>query len=148
MQPSDRYVQQHHDILSAGKKLVPLLKQARLKSEASAARRALGVLSKKVKLHFAVDEATLYPQLVGSTRVVAVAIGLELRKSLSVQRARFLAYESKYPRAKDIEANPAAFVEDSKATLLALEVYMKSEETEIYPLLDLAQESQPWAAPR
>lgn len=133
---SDMYRKQHREILEVGAKLGTLLNEAALKADAAPARQALSQLAGKVKVHLAMEDKSLYPQLAASKKPQTASTATKFKQSMGGLVDVFLAFDKKYALPKDIATHSGDFIKEAKVVMGALGDRIKKEESELYELLD------------
>ncbi len=133
---SDMYRQQHKEILAVGAKLAALLDEKALVADAVPARHTLSELSSKVKVHLAMEDKSLYPQLAASKKPGTSTVATQFKQSMGGLVDVFLAFDKKYALPKSIASAPADFIRETKTVIAALGERIKKEEGELYNLLD------------
>jgi hypothetical protein len=133
---SDMYRKQHREILEVGAKLGAMLNEAGLQADAAPARQTLSQLAGKVKVHLAMEDKSVYPQLAASKKPQTATTATKFKQSMGGLVDVFLAFDKKYAMPKDISSHPADFIKEAKVVMGALGERIKKEEAELYMLLD------------
>lgn len=136
MSHTDRYRQQHSEIMrlatDLGKKLVP----SQLAVGASDARRLLSELSGKFIVHLAAEDMLLYPMMLKCKDASAQALAKRFAVDMQPMAQAFKDYAVRWNAAAEIQKNPEGFTNETRGIIKALSERIRKENTELYPLAD------------
>jgi hemerythrin-like domain-containing protein len=130
------YRDEHIEIVELTRTFESMLDPVRLQTRAAHARRALSILSGKLRHHWANEESLLYPEFAvhhnETIRQLAMRYQLEMRPLAQA----FQAYSNKWLAPSNIAAEAPQFIEESKQVLRALKEHISKEDAEFYTTLD------------
>jgi hypothetical protein len=136
MARTDRFRQQHCDLLGMATQLQGLLSPAALAADATPARTILSKLIGSLNLHIAAEDKILYPELAAHKDPTVSAIAKKFAVEMKSTAGAVVAYNTKWATATAIKADPEGFVRDSKAIVAALADRIKRENNELYAAAD------------
>ena len=127
---------QHDDILKDIATFAVLLKPAPRPATGASLLEQLSALSGKIKVHLAMEDNVLYPELLAAadpqTRTTAAAF----KKEMGGIGAAFAAFRERWNTADAISANLAAFAREASNVLEQLNQRIQRENGSLYPLAD------------
>ncbi len=105
-----------------------------LMKEPQNAVRAVGKLSGALKMHWAQEEKSLYPDMLrnGKTKTTAESF----MKTINPIKADFDRYYSKWMLVKNIQNDNKGFLADTKKMITNLEARFESEAKELFDIAD------------
>jgi hypothetical protein len=136
MKRTQVYREQHADLLSMATKLKPLLDANKLKQDASAARGMLSNLAGKLTVHLAMEDKSLYPDLLANNDPAVKAKAKKFVTEMGGIKETFKAYLGRYPSSEAISKMPAEFVKDTSEILGVLAKRINAEDTDLYVAVD------------
>ncbi len=139
MARTDRFRQQHNEILVLAKELQTHLSVAALSTDATEARRCLGSLMGKLSLHLAAEDKVLYPELAANKDVTVSEMARRFSVEMMSTATQVTAYSNKWPTPTAIKANATDFVKETKQVLGILADRIKRENLELYAVADLVE---------
>lgn len=136
MNPTDSFRQQHTDLLSIAGEIHKRLNVETLKKDASEVRSLLSKLAGKLSVHLAMEDNSLYPNLLkhqdASVRVIANGFIKEMGGIKDVLGG----YTKKWATSTSIQNDAAAFIKDTKDLFTALAKRIEKENNDLYSLVD------------
>ncbi|MDE1951141.1 MAG: hemerythrin domain-containing protein [Burkholderiales bacterium] len=136
MARTDRFRQQHNDLLKAAGDLQALLNAAELSKDGSKARTCLASLMGKLVLHLTSEDQVLYPELTASKDAAVAALARRFSTEMQSTTKAVVAYNEKWGTASAIKANAPAFIDETKNVLRILADRIKRENQELYAAAD------------
>lgn len=136
MARTDRYRQQHNEIVELLQNLERQLNAADLSKDASAARKTLSVLAGKLALHLSSEDQLLYPEIKSSSDPELKRIAAEFERDMLPLSASFKAYLARWPTPTSITQDAAGFVTQTRAIIRALMERIKRENSVFYAAYD------------
>jgi len=127
---------QHKDLLGIVGQLRHLLDPTKLAKDGAPARTLLNQLAGKLNVHLAMEDKSLYPQLLKYKDPAVQAKAKTFMDQMGGIKEAFGAYMAKYPSAQVIEKAAAAFVSDSEGLAKVVAKRMQSEDMDLYALVD------------
>lgn len=136
MARTDRFRQQHNDLLKIAGDLQALLNPADLAKDGTKARSCLAVLMGKLVLHLTTEDKILYPELVANKDGAVSALARRYSAEMQVTTKAVVAYNDKWATPSAIKTNPKDFVSETRAVLNILADRIKRENNELYAAAD------------
>lgn len=136
MAKSDRFRQQHDELLGLANELAATLDTAKLSTDASTARSVLNQLAGKLLLHLSAEDKHLYPELMASNDDQTRTVAQQFVDEMGGIAEAFTTYNDKWKTASSIQGDPAGFINETKAIYGALAGRIEKENTVLYPLMD------------
>lgn len=102
-------------------------------------RRLLAQFSGTLRMHAAMEEEALYPELLASKDPEVRSIAQSLHADLDGLYGRWNEFMERWPDAETIAAKRFAFRVDLVRVLTTLGRRMKREDDELYPLVERAR---------
>ena len=127
---------QHERALAVAGQISAQLNPSTLRADAGDVRRLLSQLVGSIKIHLAMEDQSLYPELAGCGDPKVSAVARRFQQEMGGIKGAFEAYVGKWPSAAAIQQNPEAFIADTKNILGALARRIEKENKELYPLAD------------
>lgn len=136
MAKSDRFRQQHEELLVMANVLAGELDSDKLASDASTARSALSRLAGKLVLHLGAEDKYLYPDLMASGDEEVQKTAQEFVDEMGGIADAFTAYKDKWTTASAIQSNINGFIDETRAIYAALAKRIEKENKILYPMMD------------
>ncbi len=136
MARTDRFRQQHNDLMALATQLQGLLNPTALAADATPARTVLSKLIGSLTMHIATEDKVLYPELAGHKDPTVAAIAKRFAVEMKSTAGAVVAYNGKWNTSTMIKADPTGFVRDSKGIITALADRIKRENNELYAAAD------------
>jgi len=136
MRRSQRFREQHDNILEIVASISKELTVGHLASDASAVRKLLSTFMGKLKMHLAMEDQSLYPSLMkhGDESIQALAKRFSNEMGFIAEAA--LSYNEQWQTARLIQADPAKFISDTKSLFAVLGKRIEKENNQLYSALD------------
>lgn len=129
---TQRYQDQHRELLALAGKLAGMLDPAKLGQDAEPARKCLGEMAGKLNVHLAMEDQVLYPALLKGPAQSADLAKRFMEEMGGIKQA-FGAYLATWPGAGAIQKDPSGFVTQTQGILGALGKRIEVEEGQLYP---------------
>jgi DUF438 domain-containing protein len=138
MARTDKFREQHAELLRIGKDLAATLDETKLAADASAARSQMSSFLGKLLLHLATEDQSLYPELAKSTDPAVATVVQRFQREMGGLSKTVQAWADRWPSPSSIKPNPREFIKETRGILTALSERIHREHKELYPLLDKA----------
>jgi len=136
MAKSDRFRQQHDELLGLANALAATLDAGKLSADGTPARSALSKLAGKLLLHLGAEDEHLYPNLMASNDAHTKKIAQQFVDEMGGIANAFVGYNTKWKTASSIQADAAGFINETKGIYKALADRIDKENNILYPLMD------------
>jgi len=136
MAKSDRFRQQHDELLGLANALAATLDTGKLSADGAPARSALSKLAGKLLLHLGAEDEHLYPNLMSSNDASTKKIAQQFVDEMGGIADAFIRYNTKWKTASGIQADAASFIKETKGIYKALADRIDKENNILYPLMD------------
>ncbi len=127
---------QHADMLKITTKIMPHLYVDDLLIDASIVRLLLSELLGKLAIHLAMEDKSLYPQIMAHTDERAKNMANKFMEEMGDLGDAVNAYKNKWPSELPIQEEPVEFIAQTKEIFLALENRIERENDELYKMVD------------
>jgi len=122
--------------MSLATELSRLLLATKLAKDAAQAHKLLTELTGKLIVHLAAEDQVLYPQLLKAKNPRTQTMAKRFITEMGSIAQAFKSYVVKWGSPASIQANPEAFVTETKGIISALGERIRKENTQLYPLAD------------
>lgn len=139
MARTDRFRQQHNELLVLTGELQLLLNETSLSQDASAARACLGKIMGKLSLHIATEDKVLYPELVAHKDPLVANLARRFSTEMESTSGALAAYNGRWGTASAIKENPRAFIKETKEIVHVLADRIRRENQELYAAADRSE---------
>lgn len=136
MANSDRFRQQHDELLALANDLAAELDPGKLAQDAAAARSLLSKLAGKLLLHLGAEDQHLYPRLIESDNPETRRIARQFVEEMGDIAKVFTAYNERWRTTGSIQNHADDFIYETKAIYGALATRIDKENSILYPLMD------------
>jgi iron-sulfur cluster repair protein YtfE (RIC family) len=136
MKRTQVFREQHADLLAVATKLKPLLDVSKLKQDASQARAMLNSLAGKLNVHLAMEDKSLYPDLLAGNDPTIKAKAKKFVTEMGGIKETFKSYMGRYPSPEAIAKAPAEFIKETSEILGVLAKRISAEDTDLYVAVD------------
>ena len=136
MAQSDRFRQQHKELLEMAKKIDELLVPEQLANDATEVRSCLADLVGKLKMHLAAEDHSLYPSLLKQENEEIRVIARQFIEEIGNIGTVLAGYLEKWPSQLPIQDNPMDFIKETRCIFSALADRIEKEDNKLFPLLD------------
>jgi len=136
MARTDRFRQQHDELLAIAQELQALLDARALAKDASAARSCVGKLMGKLVIHLSAEDKVLYPELASSKDPTVAALARRFSTEMKSTTPQVVAYGDRWPTPSAIKASPEVFVQETKQVIGILANRIRRENQELYAAAD------------
>jgi hemerythrin-like domain-containing protein len=136
MNKTDRYRQQHDELLEIATEITGYLNESTVAQEAPKVRSLLSRLLAKLKIHLAMEDKNLYPSLLqcGDQKVSGMA--KSFMDEMSGIGQAVTEYQMKWSSPMQIQSAPRDFIEHTKGIFQALKDRIDKENNELYVAAD------------
>lgn len=125
---------QHAEILAIAKEIAASLQPATLAKDADRVRMLLAKLAGVLNVHLAMEDKSLYPNLLASPKTVAIA--KRFMDEMGTLAGSFKSFMGKWPNGQSIQRSSSEFAKELTAIFDAIAKRIQREEKELYPLVD------------
>jgi iron-sulfur cluster repair protein YtfE (RIC family) len=133
---TQKFREQHDELLVKAGLIGNALDVEKLKEDGGPMRSLLSDLLGKLKIHLAVEDKALYPQLKNCGNHEVVAISIQYQEDMG-GIAEFVAkYSKNWPSGMAISENAQAFIDETNQLLSALGTRIQKENDYLYKLAD------------
>jgi hypothetical protein len=136
MARTERFRQQHNELLGIAQELQTLLDAQALAKDGSAARSCLGRLIGKLVVHLSIEDKVLYPALVSNKDPALAALANQFSTEMKSTITQVVAYNDRWPTPSAIKASPVVFAAETKQVISILTHRIKRENKELYMAAD------------
>lgn len=135
MDRTAKFRRQHAELIELAREVAGLLDPAGLEQDATDMRRQLARFLGKLKVHAAMEDGALYPELLAHPSPAIREEARRLEGGLAPLYGRFDALGRDWLGPGEIEAAPARFVVELTEGFSALRHRMSEEHAHLYPLV-------------
>lgn len=139
MARTDKFRQQHNELLALAHELQALLNEEALSTDGSAARRSLGNLMGKLLMHLSIEDKVLYPDLEGNKDPAVATLARRFASEMKTTAANVVAYNSRWATPSQIKENAHQFIKETKDVIKILADRIKRENQELYAAADRSE---------
>lgn len=136
MSITDNFKRQHNEIVEVVQKISAGLKADELSKDASEMRGLLAALAGKLKMHLAMEDEALYPNLMNHSNAEIRDTAKKFVEEMGGIKETFMAFADKWPVSGVIESDAGEFIKETQSLFAALANRVERENNELYPLLD------------
>lgn len=130
----DNLTRQHRELVRTATEMFGWLDAAKLRARGAAdVHRALSSLSGILKVHLAMEDRSLYPNLVNHRDLQLRTLAVRFLDERAVLRQRYDEYKARWHSAAAIEAGAETFIDETRAILGMLWNRMKMEDDVLHP---------------
>lgn len=138
MKATDRYRQQHAEIMTLAAELSRRLAPETVVTQSAEIRKLLSELSGKIIVHLAAEDTVLYPRLFSSKDNATQTLARRFADEMGPIAQTFRTYATRWGSEGAIRTKPNDFAKESQAIIKALGDRIRKENVELYPLADRA----------
>ncbi len=136
MSYTKRFREQHADMLKITTEITPHLYVEELKNDASKVRLLLSKLLGKLAIHLAMEDQSLYPQMLVHTDEQVKEMARKFMDEMGGLGEAVNAYRNKWPSDLPIQEEPAEFIAQTNEIFIALANRIERENRELYKMVD------------
>lgn len=133
---SSHYREHHDQIRALVARIEARMDVAGIAADAAPVAAVVRELFGKFGMHLAIEDAALYPKLLGSDDPGLRGTARRFQGEMGGLKADFDAYRRRWRGPTAIARDPHAFVADTRAVLRALKLRIAREDAELYALYD------------
>jgi hemerythrin-like domain-containing protein len=137
--------QQHDELLALVHSMTARLRSAQLARSGVEMRKFVATLAAKLRIHAAIEDRVLYPQLSASADSEIRDVALAFASEMGSLWADFEGYVAHWPHHASIQERPEIFVQETRAVLELLSRRIERENAELYRLIESRVPSQDWS---
>lgn len=141
MARTDRFRQQHNELLTLATELQAHLREDALSKDGSAARTCLNKLMGKLTMHLTTEDKVLYPDLEAHKDPAVATLARRFAVEMKSTTAAVVAYNNRWATPSSIKANARAFIKETKDVIGILADRIKRENQELYAAADRCEGS-------
>ena len=132
----ENLTRQHRELVRTATEMFGWLDAAKLRTHgATAVHRALSSLSGILKVHLAMEDRSLYPNLVNHRDLDLRTLAQRFLDERAALRDRYDDYQHRWPSPTAIERDAERFIDDSRQILGMLWTRMKTEDDVLHPAI-------------
>lgn len=139
MSRTERFRQQHNEMLALATELQSLLNESALSKDGTAARVCLGKLMGKLTMHLSIEDKVLYPALEVHNDPTVAALARRFASEMKSTTPAVLAYNVRWATPTAIKENASVFVKETKNVIGILAERIKRENQELYAAADRSE---------
>ncbi|UJR81684.1 hemerythrin domain-containing protein [Sandaracinus amylolyticus] len=136
MRRSDQFRRQHQELQELAVEIGTHLRIEVLEQDASLCRRLVARFAGKLRVHAAMENDALYPELLRHDDPQVRELAVRLVRELGPVYEGFDAYEARWSSAHAISLEPRAFMVSTLETFEMLRRRMATENKQLYPVVD------------
>lgn len=136
MARTDRFREQHNDLLKIAGELQSLLNPVDLSKDGAKARACLASLMGKLVLHLGAEDKVLYPELAAHKDASVAAMAKRFSVEMQETAKAVVAYNNKWGTPTAIKSNATEFIAETRNVLRILADRIKRENQELYAAAD------------
>lgn len=136
MSRTDSYRRQHDELLEVVTEISGKLDALQLAKDASEVRALLSKLMGKLKIHLAMEDKSLYPQLLKSLDPAAKKLAQRFIDEMGSIGLVVEKYAANWPSPTAIQKNANGFVSETRKLFEALGKRIVKENNELYKFVD------------
>ncbi len=127
---------QHEELLATVDAIEASLDPEKLGRDAKEVRKLLSVLSGKLKVHLAMEDKCLYPQLLSHENEIIRDTAKRFIIDIGELGRVLEAYLQEWPSHVAVQEKPETFIVDTRAILMKLSKRIAKEDRVLFVLLD------------
>lgn len=136
MSKTERFRTDHANLLAIAQQITALLNKVELERDASAVRPLLSKFVGNLKVHLAMEDHALYPELANSEDLNVRTTAIRFKNEMGDLKSVVDAYAKRWDKAPTIQANALDFIQETKKVFAALAKRIDKEDNELYPMAD------------
>lgn len=136
MSKTQNYRKQHDQLLEIATDISKQLSEDNLSSDANGVRILLSNFMGKLKYHLAIEDKSLYPNLLAHPDEKIVSTAQEFIDEMGSMGKVVEAYNSKWSSAAKIQSDAADFIRETKNVFGVLAKRIEKENNELYKMVD------------
>ncbi len=136
MSNTQRFRDQHDDLLKIASEISTHLNVNELSHDASEVRSLLSKLLGRLSVHLSMEDKALYPRLLEHSDERVKSMAKRFIDEMGGLGEAVNVYKDKWPTALAIQKNPGDFIEQTKQIFDALTKRIKKENNELFKTVD------------
>ena len=129
-------LKQDHDVFLAFVTKLRNLAQAGVLQNSGAICEIINGISSRIKVHLAIEDRILYPELLKSSDPAIANISKVFQSEMNGIAAAYTEFARKWNNSSRVAANPDEFKKEADAIFEALHARIQRENKELYPLAE------------
>ena len=142
MARTDKFRQQHNELLVLVDELQALLDVDALMNDGTAARRCLGSLMGRLQMHLSMEDKVLYPELEVHKDQAVAKLARRFSAETTAMSTNVVAYNVRWATPSAIKADARGFIRETKHVINILGDRIKRENQELYAMADQSEGKQ------
>lgn len=135
MSQTEKYRKDHDQLLDMAKEISTLLIEEKISRDSNEVRSALSKLAGKLKIHLMLEDDSLYPRLTSHSDEKVRAMTNRYINEMGGISGAFNAYNDKW-KGSAIKEDAGSFIKETKSIFDVLSKRVRSENTELYAMID------------
>lgn len=136
MASTESFRQHHKDLLKIASEISGRLNLHDIEKDPGTMKTMLSRLSGKVSVHLAMEDDSLYPELIAHKDAFIRAAADRLAKEVGGIKKAFAEYTRKWHNAEAIGGNATEFIRETRNIFSELTRRIEKEDGELYPLVE------------
>lgn len=136
MSYTQKYRDQHVELLDFAKKISSHLTAAGIEQNADEISKQLNFLTGKLKMHLAIEDEFLYPNLKKNSDTNVQNMTEKFSQEMGGIAKAFMDYRAKWPTPSKMKENANDFIKDTEAVFKVLKDRIDRENNQLYALAD------------
>ena len=136
MSTTDRFREQHNQLLMSTKEMSSHLKADQLATNAETVCQSLAKLAGLLSVHLSMEDKVLYPKLLNHPDTGMRATTNKFINEMGTVKEVFTDYVKKWQNPTSIQKNPAGFINDTQGIFNTLSKRIERENNELYAMVD------------
>ncbi len=136
MARTDNFRKQHDDLLAQATEILNLTNRSEINENVDTLRRLIARLAGKLKLHLAIEDDSLYPELYKQPDKELQDTAMRFNKEMGGINTEFQSYLDNWPISMAITNDPDNFIKETKSIFGVLAERINKENTVLYNMAD------------
>ena len=136
MMKTEKFREQHVEILELANKISDLLNADQLRKDSSEMFKLVSRFTATVKLHLVMEDDVLYPLLREHKDLDIRSLAQKYIYEHGGARYNIIEYAAKWTKIFAIQQNPEGFIKDTKNIFDLLKKRIDKEDNELFPIVD------------
>ena len=134
----DQFHKDHKELMGMATEILGLLNEQAVIDNAEKISTLLGSISGKLKIHLALEDKQLYPELMNSSNPEVQTKAASFQNEMGGLKEAFTQYASAWLSPMKIKNDPNTFINQTKEVFGAVANRVEREEKELYPMAEAA----------
>lgn len=136
MSKTERFRTDHANLLTLVEQISTMLNKRELERDASHLRALLSKFLGNLKVHLAMEDHALYPELTVSEDLNLRTTAIRFKNEMGDLKMVVDGYAKRWDKAPTIQTNALEFIQETKKIFAALSKRIDKEDHELYPMAD------------